>query len=318
MIFTFSSSSRVALASLSLSAFTGCATTATPLPEATATQPRLMAPQDLQALPSKPADLRVSYGSDSSQYGDLRIPPGPGPHPVAILIHGGCFKAEYATSRDMAPMADALKEKGIASWNIEYRRLGQPGGGWPGTYLDVARAADYLRTLAPQHNLDLGHVVVVGHSAGGPLAMWTASRARVPASSAIYVANPLPIRGVVDLAGPFDLAANSARYHELCHDSVITALLGGTTAEVPNRYAEASPAKLLPLGIAQVIVIGQYEELDPRPLAEAYVQAATRAGDKARLLVVPGAGHFELASPLATGWPQVEAAIHALLDGKLR
>lgn len=110
---------------------------------------------------------------------ELRVPSGPGPHPVAVLIHGGCFKAAYATLRDLAPMADALKATGIATWNIEYRWLGEPGGGWPGTYLDVGRAVDHLRALAGQHPLDLGRVVVVGHSAGGHLATWAAARARV-------------------------------------------------------------------------------------------------------------------------------------------
>src|SRR6185503_21096422 len=97
----------------------------------------LMTPQDLQALPSQAADVRAAYGKYSSQYGELRVPAGPGPHPVVVLIHGGCFKAAYATLRDLAPMGEALKANGIATWNIEYRRLGEPGGGWSGTYLDV-------------------------------------------------------------------------------------------------------------------------------------------------------------------------------------
>ena len=144
---------------------------------------RLMTPQDLQALPSEAPDHRINYGQDPSQYGELRVPRGPGPHPTLILIHGGCFKAAYATASDLAPMADALKAMGIASWNIEYRRVGDAGGGWPGTYVDVGRAIDYFRTLAGRHNLDTGRVVIMGHSAGGHLAMWAAARARVPAHS---------------------------------------------------------------------------------------------------------------------------------------
>ena len=137
-----------------------------------------MAPGELDLLPAKAADLRVEYGTERSQYGDLRVSSGPGPHPVAILIHGGCFKAAYATLRYMAAMADALKGMGIATWDIEYRRLGEPGGGWPGTYGDVGRAVDHLRALATEHSLDLKRVVVVGHSAGGHLAMWAAARGR--------------------------------------------------------------------------------------------------------------------------------------------
>ncbi len=230
---------------------------------------------------------------------------------------GGCFKAAYANARDLAPMGDALKAGGIATWNIEYRRLGQPGGGWPGTYLDVGRAVDHLRTLAGQHALDLGRVVIVGHSAGGHLAMWAAARARLPTGSAISMTGPLPVRGVMDLAGPVDMTANIPGYEGLCGDTVITTLLGGTPATVPERYAHASAIKLLPLGILQVLVIGEHEDFVPRPLAEAYAEAAAQAGDPVRLIVIPRVGHFEIASPRASPWPQVESAIRALLDGKL-
>jgi acetyl esterase/lipase len=236
---------------------------------------------------------------------------------VVVLIHGGCFKAAYATLRDLAPMGDALKAAGIATWNIEYRRVGQPGGGWPGTYLDVGSAVDHLRTLSSQHALDLGRVVVVGHSAGGHLAMWAAARARVPAGSAIQSADPLPFRGVLDLAGPVDLTANIAGYESLCRDTVITSLIGGTPAALPERYAHASPLKLLPLGVPQVLLMGEYEDFVPRAYAEAYVRAATQVGDRVRLIVIPRVGHFEIASPRATTWPQVESVIRSLLDGKL-
>lgn len=307
----------VAQALLALSTATGCVSNAGPRQGGTASPPRLMAPGELQALPSQPPDLRVVYGSDSSQYGELRVPPGPGPHPVVILIHGGCFKAAYATLRDLAPMGDALKSAGIATWNVEYRRLGEPGGGWPGTYLDVGRAVDHLRVIASQHALDLSRVVIVGHSAGGHLAMWAAARARVPAGSAIHAEDPLPVRGVLDLAGPLDLTANIAGYQGLCRDTVITGLLGGTPATVPDRYADASPVRLVPLGVPHVVLIGEHEEFVPRPLAEAYARTATESGDRIRLIIVPGVGHFEIASPRSTTWPLVESVIQSLLDGRL-
>jgi acetyl esterase/lipase len=273
-----------------------------------------MTPGELQKLPSQQPDHRLAYGSDSSQYGELRLPAGPGPHPVAVLIHGGCFKAAYATLRDLAPMADALKSAGIATWNIEYRRVGQPGGGWPGTYLDVGQAVDHLRKLAPQHGLDTNRAVIVGHSAGGHLAMWAAGRARVPDGSAIHSAHPLSVRGVLDLAGPLDLSQNIAGYEGLCRDTVITSLLGGSPATAPERYAQASPRQLVPLGVPQVILMGEHEDFVPRSLAEEYVRAATQAGDQARLIVIPGVGHFEIASPQATTWPQVESVIKSLLQ----
>lgn len=220
-----------------------------PPAEQPAQAPQLMAPQELVALPHRAADARIAYGTDSSQYGELRVPSGDGPHPVVVLVHGGCFKAAYATVSDLAAMGDALKDDGIASWNIEYRREGQPGGGWPGTYQDVGRAVDQLRTLAGPYHLDLDHVVIVGHSAGGHLAMWAAARSRVPAGSDIHMANPLQVRGVIDLAGPLDLTANIPGYQALCRDTVITGLMGGTPGQVPERYAQASPITLLPLGI---------------------------------------------------------------------
>jgi acetyl esterase/lipase len=278
---------------------------------------RLMTPQDLDALPHRAPDRRIAYGNSRQQYGELRVPAGPGPHPMAIIIHGGCFKAAYATADYAAPIGDALKDQGIASWNIEYRRLGDPGGGWPGTYRDVGRAVDYLRTLAKPYNLDLARVVVVGHSAGGHLAMWAAGRSRVPKQSALYTADPLPIRGAVDLAGPLDLSAHIAEYEGLCRDSVITSLMGGTPATRPERYAQASPIKLLPYGLPQVLVLGTYEDFVPMPLMRAYADAARRAGDSVRVVHVRGAGHFEIASPRSYAWPPVLRAIRALLDGRL-
>ena len=278
---------------------------------------RLMTPQDLQALPGSAPDRRVAYGADSSQYGELRVPSGAGPHPVAVLIHGGCFKAAYANLRELGAMADSLKALGIATWNVEYRRLGQPGGGWPETHRDVGRAVDHLRSLATTHALDLGRVVVVGHSAGGHLALWAAARGRLPKTSALYAANPLPVRGVVDLAGPVDVSANIEGYQAQCRDSVITSLLGGMPTAVPERYADASSPALLPLGIPQMIVLGEHEDFVPRPLAEAYVRTAARAGDAARLIVIAGMGHFELAMPNTPAWPTVAGVIRSLVDGKL-
>ena len=277
----------------------------------------LMTPAELQDLPSMPPDARSAYGTEPSQYGDLRVPDGPGPHPVAILIHGGCFKEEYATVSDLAAMAQALKDSGIATWNVEYRRLGEAGGGWPGTYRDVARAVEHLSVLSGEYPLDLGRVAVVGHSAGGHLAMWVAARRRVPAGSDIYVQANLQLRGVLDLAGPVDMTANIEGYEGLCRDAVITDLLGGTPEAVPDRYSQASPMALLPIGIPQVVLIGEYENFVPQPLMEAYVQAAAAAGDAVRLIVMPGVGHFEIASPQEGTWGRVESAIRSLLDGRL-
>lgn len=284
---------------------------------AAAPRARLMTPEELGALPSKPPDQRITYGTEASQYGELRLPAGAGPHPLVVLINGGCFKAAFATLEYFGAMADALKADGIATWNVEYRRLGELGSGWPGTYLDIGRAVDHVRTIAGEYRLDLNRIAVVGHSAGGHLAMWAASRHRLPTTSELYVANPLPIRGVMDLAGPVDMTANIAGYEAICDDQVITSMLGGTPATVPDHYVHASPIKLLPLGLPQVLVAGSFEDNVPIPLIDAYVKAATDAGDPVRRILIPGAGHFEIASPLAFTWPQIKPAIGLLVDGKL-
>jgi acetyl esterase/lipase len=275
--------------------------------------PAVMQPRDLQALPARPADHRVAYGEDPNQFAELRLPAGAGPHPVAVLIHGGCWKAEYATLRDLGPMGDALKEEGIASWNIEYRRGGHSGGGFPGTYQDVGRAIDRLREAAPEHNLDLARVAVIGHSAGGHLAMWAGMRQRLSPQSLLYIANPLRLRGVINLAGTIDMRENIARMESMCRDTVVTKMLGGTPSTVGERYRDVSATDRVPLGIPQILVWGEHEDFVPRPLAERHVDAAVKAGDRARLIVVPAAGHFESASPTSSAWPVVLQAIRSLL-----
>jgi len=141
-------------------------------------------PRDVDALPSRTPQLVARYGADSLQFGELRLPPGRGPFPVAVVIHGGCWTVGFATVRNTAPLASALVDQGIATWNIEYRQVGNPGAGWPGTFLDVGAGIDYLRTLADRYALDLRRVVLVGHSAGAHLALWGAGRPQLaPASS---------------------------------------------------------------------------------------------------------------------------------------
>jgi acetyl esterase/lipase len=275
--------------------------------------PSLMTPAQFKALPSKPAEYHFSYGIDANQFGELRIPSGVGPYPVAILIHGGCFRADYGTLRDLGPMADALKEKGIATWNIEYRRLGQAGSGWPGTYLDVGKGVDFLRSIAAQNHLDLTRVVVVGHSAGGHLAMWVAARSRLPKTSLIYVSDPLPVRGVVDLAGTPDLEALIPAEQTSCGGPVIEQLLGGKPSEVPDHYAQASASKMLPIGVPQTLVWGRRDDNVPITIGEKYTLIAVDSGDPARLVTFPLAGHFEIADPFFATWPAVESEIMSLL-----
>ena len=272
-----------------------------------------MAPGSLELLPARAADYRLPYGTHPGQFGDLRLPSGDGPHPVVVLVHGGCWKAQYASLRDLAAMAEALKDAGIATWNIEYRRLGETGGGWPGTYLDTASAIDHLRLLAPRYGLDLTKVVLLGHSAGGHLAHWAATRHRLAPASPVYRADPLPVRGVINLAGRMDMTTGIAEYETLCRDRVVQNLLGGDPQTVPERYRDASPSAHLPLGVPQVLIWGEHEDFVPAPLVRSYAAAARQAGDDVELIVIPGAGHFETASPQSAAWPVVLRSIRRLL-----
>jgi acetyl esterase/lipase len=274
----------------------------------------VMAPGELQKLPARPPDHRLEYGTDPNQFGELRLPAGRGPHPVAVLVHGGCWKAEYATLRDLAPMGDALKDNAIATWNIEYRRPRQQGSGWPGTYLDVGHAIDFLRQLATKFPLDLSRVIVVGHSAGGHLAMWSGARGRLSSNNTLHIPDPLPLRGVINLAGTIDMTENIEHMESQCRDNVVTTLLGGTPSVVPERYKEVSATATLPLRVPQVLIWGEHEDFVPLPLAQRYVNRATEAGDKARLIIVPAIGHFESASPASSAWPSVLGALRSLLN----
>lgn len=258
-------------------------------------------------LPAPPASERIPYGVDPSQCGDLRLPDAPGPWPVVVLIHGGYYRARYGLDY-FGHAAAALTAHGLAAWNIEYRRLGNPGGGWPATFTDVGAAIDTLRTLAPRHSLDLARVVALGHSAGGQLALWAAGRHRIPAGSPLHTPDPLPLAGVVSLAGVCDLREG---WRLSLSDGVIAQLMDSTPAQHPDRYAAASPPDLLPLGAPQVLIHGTADENVPYALSRDYAAAARAAGDRAELITLDGAGHFEVVDPATPEWQFV---LRATLD----
>jgi len=268
-----------------------------------------MRASDLAALPQPPADHVIAYGESPQQVAELRLPRGAGPHAVVILIHGGCWETPWALDQ-LRSLAAALTAEGFATWSLEYRRLGDPGGGWPGTLADVGRGADRLRETAAAHRLDLARVVAVGHSAGGHLALWLAARHNLPKRSVLWSADPLALRGVVALAGIPDLRAAAAG--RVCGDAV-PRLLQGSPGERSDRVAESSPIELLPLGLRQVLVCGRLDSLVPNELARASQTAATRAGDDVAVEVVEGAGHFELVDPMSTAWSTVYTAVRRLL-----
>jgi acetyl esterase/lipase len=270
-----------------------------------------MTSRDLLALPQPPADETIAYGPEAQQKAELRVPKGAGPHPVVVLVHGGCWEAPWGFDHVRA-LADAIRREGYATWSLEYRRLGDPGGGWPGTLDDVVRGADHLRSIAAAKGLDLDRVVAVGHSAGGQLALWLGGRVRGDERKA---AAPLRLRGVVALAGATDLAKGAAG--QVCGDA-IPRLLGGDPATVPDRVAAASPVSRLPLGIPQRLVCGGRDTIVPFDQAREYEAAARARGDDVAVTVVEGAGHFELVNPASAAWPAVRDAIAAVLSSPMR
>lgn len=274
----------------------------------------LLTYRELLARPRTEHGERIAYGAGAQQFGELWMPAGDGLHPVIIMIHGGCWLADLPGLELQHELSRALRDEGYAVWNIEYRRIGHPGGGYPGTFQDVAAAADFLRTIAQARRLDLARVVTVGHSAGGQLALWLAARPRLPANSALRTANPLPIRGAVSLAGIVDLAAYRATGPDACGGPpTIDSLVGAASRQGQDVYADTSPAALLPLRVPLILFAGGRDPIVPPQFAVEYQQAATQAGDEdAGATILPAAGHFELIDPRSAPWRSVLGAVNEL------
>jgi acetyl esterase/lipase len=239
-----------------------------------------------------PIDLRTeSYGPLEAQEGDLFLPPGSN-LPVVCLLHGGFWRMPYGREQ-MTNIAQDLALHGFAVWNLEYRRLGAPTSGWPGTFDDVMMGIEHLvRMVAKGINLDLTCVTVVGHSAGGQLALWAATRQRAgcpnDSSPRVQIAAVVAQAAVADLARAYDLRVGG---------SAVAELMGGAPADQQERYEFASPQALLPLDIPQLVLHGTADDVVPIEIARAYAQAARDAGDKVEFLELAGAGHMDYLDP---------------------
>ncbi len=245
--------------------------------------------QDILTLPPPKANARIPYGKDPLQFGDLRLPSGAGPHPVVIFIHGGFWRAAYNLDH-AGHMCAALSRAGAATWSIEYRRIGDPGGGWPGTLDDVLQGAEHIAKLAPRYGLDLGRLVAAGHSAGGHLVLWLAAQ------------RALDLRGIVPLAAVSDLRRAWALQ---LSNGVVKQFLGGSPDQVPQRYAATSPMELLPISVPQRMVHGTADNIVPFEMSEKFAKASKNA----KLVALKGAGHFELIDPRAREWDTVQKNI---------
>ena len=265
----------------------------------------LMSFSELMALEAPPPTHRIAYGPGPLEFGNLRLPKGEGPFPVVLFVHGGCWLSQYDISH-AAPLEQAWADAGYAVWSIEYRRVGNAGGGWPGTYEDVARGADHLRTIAATYPLNLDRVVAAGHSAGGSFALWLAARGHLPRNSSLWSAVPLKVQAVLALAPAPNLSNLEQR--GVC-GHVVDSLMGGPSKAFPDRDAAASPMQLTPVGVPQILVVGG-RDVSWGPSGRAYYARAKEAGDgQVELRVAPESGHFDMIAPTTSSWPMVMEAL---------
>lgn len=283
-------------------------------------------PNVLCAQPSEPAAQRISYGTETTSFGELLLPRGDGPFPVAVLIHGGCWLATRGGVEETRPMAQVLATHGIATWNVEYRRVGHSGGGWPGSFRDLADATDFLRSLADDHPLDLARVALVGHSSGGYFAAWLAGRRNLATGGPLTGEAPLPLAGLIVLDAFLDHRVADSRGVDgrlYCDEPILPRLFGGEPDSVPDRVRQGAPLALLPYGISQKYVVSslRYPVIPARPLAAGrttldvadYPKLAASVGDSVEVHIVPDADHFDFLKPDSAAWPAVETAIVSVL-----
>ncbi|MET3130749.1 acetyl esterase/lipase [Oxalobacteraceae bacterium GrIS 1.11] len=270
---------------------------------------------DYLALSGPAPAAHIAYGAAPSQYAELFLPEGAGatsPFPIVLLVHGGCWTVKFGGILQMRHLAGALAARGIAVWNVEYRRCDEDGGGYPGTYLDLNAAIDALQACAPQYGLDTGRVVAVGHSAGGQLVQWLAGRARLPAASPLFQARHLAIRHIISLGGLADLRNEKELIASSCGCDVAT-LTGAATAARPDVFADTSAAELMPNGSNTVLITGELDDVSPPRVAHAYAARARLAGDHAEVLILPGASHYDEVAAGSPSWalifPRIQAAL---------
>ena len=269
---------------------------------------------DILTRPPPPADHRIPYGPGEFHFGDLRLPTlAPNQKaPVLVFLHGGWWKSEYGLAY-AGHLCAALKSDGLASWSLEYRRVGNPGGGFPGTFEDVAAGYDFLPTLARAYPLDLTRVVVAGHSAGGQLAFWLAGSHHLPETGPLSsLRTAAPMRAVVALAGAVDLrlTIDLAGWFTFAHDKqMVLDLMGAAPADAPGRYRAANPGELLPLNVPQFLLQGTEDDQIPPQLPARWVDRAHRLGETATLDIIRGADHFDIVDPQSKARPRVRAAI---------
>lgn len=263
---------------------------------------------DLLNRPHPKADARIAYGADPLQHVDLWLPQGRAPHPVVLMVHGGCWQTDVATADIMDWISDDLRRRGIAVWNIEYRGVDRPGGGYPGTFEDVATASDLLASSAAKYRLKADRVVVVGHSAGGHLALWLAARGGLKRGTPLWRARPLPIQAAISLGGLPDLEAASVAPGNTCETAPVDKLVDRAR---PQPYADTSPAVMPQPSVPIVLVNATRDHIAPPAFAEAY--EARVHNPQLRRVTIADEGHVELIAPESAAWKATVREIEAAL-----
>jgi acetyl esterase/lipase len=251
-----------------------------------------MSPPELPAASA----TRIPYGADPNQFGELRVPSTPGPFPVLMHIHGGFWRAEY----DLAlanPVCAAFDSRGVATWNLEYRRIGNPGGGWPGTFQDIRTGYRFLSQIASKYKLDSSRLLVMGHSAGGELALCLA--AHEPTLKRV-----ISLSGVVDMEQAWELHLGN---------NAVGEFLGGTPKEVSEHYREADPMQLS-IKATQWLIHGASDDVVPSSLSRNYAEQKRNRGEDVHYLEIASAGHSDLIDPHSAAWPKIESTVMHLLS----
>lgn len=256
-------------------------------------EPPPMTWADLKARPLPQPTQTLRYRDGPAGVIDVWLPDAEGPHPVVIMVHGGCWQKEIADRTLMNYAAEDLRQRGLAVWNIEYRGVDEEGGGYPGTYTDVAAAIDLLAEAPDEMNLSLRHVLAFGHSAGGHLSVWAASRRNLPKTSPMYTDRPQPIDVVINSGGLADLQASSPVTLPSCLAEIEDRLLAPSGAP----YADTSPAELLPPSAIVYNVNGSEDGIAPPGLGETFTAKINTAGGSSAFRLIEGAGHVELIAP---------------------
>lgn len=248
--------------------------------------------------------FRISYGEEPSQFGILRVPNREKSSPIIVTIHGGFWQEKYDLEEN-TPLDEDLTLRGFATWNIEYRRVGEEGGGWPGTFNDVIDAVNHLKLLADNFKLDLSRIIILGHSAGGQLALWLAAQNKNHHIAEIDNMIQLSIRGVISLAGVNDLNKMWEIHKERGDFSPVSNFLDGSPSEVSDRYKFASPIELLPLKMKQIIIHGADDRHVPAILSADYYHKALEKDEDVHLTILPDVDHFQIIDPLSISWKSV-------------